>query len=34
MAKIPAGVVNFLKQLPEKDIAKVCNSLKIAENKI
>ena len=33
MAKIPAGVVNFLKQLPEKDIAKVCNSLKIAENK-
>lgn len=33
MGKIPIGVVNFLRELPEKDIEKVCSTLKLTENK-
>ena len=33
MGTIPSGVVNFLRELPEKDIEKVCSTLKLTENK-
>lgn len=33
MGKVPPGVINFLRQLPEKDIEKVCITLKLSENK-
>lgn len=33
MGKILVGVVNFLRELPEKDIEKVCSMLRLIENK-
>lgn len=33
MSKVPAGVVKYLAQLPERDVAKICYALKITNTK-